>query len=67
MGVELMVAAAAGLLMAAMVEVTAHQTEAMVAVEVAVLLMAATVVVAEEADVAPVDASRYCLLDVQIF
>ena len=66
MGVELLVAAAAGLLMAAlvsMVEVAAHQTEAMVAV--AGLLMAATVVVAE-ADVVPVDASRY-LFDVERF
>ena len=67
MEVELLVAAVAGLLMAAMVsmvEVAAHQTEAMVAV--AVLLMAAMVVVAAEADVVPVDASRY-LLDVEIF
>ena len=64
---ELLVAAVAGLLVAAMVsmvEVAAHQTEAMVAV--AVLLMAAMVVVAAEADVVPVDASRY-LLDVEIF
>ena len=65
MGVELLVAAVAGLLMVSMVEVAAHQTEAMVAV--AVLLMAAMVVVAAEADVVPVDASRCCLLDVQIF
>ena len=67
MEVELLVAAVAGPLMAAMVsmvEVAAHQTEATVAV--AVLLMAAMVVVAAEADVVPVDASRY-LLDVEIF